>query len=672
MDEQGLRARYRAEKIQKYERTHHYGGLVEPKPLPDDLHDIGPEDYPTPFHLSSQPQYSPDPSGSTHHIESSSHPQPGSSTTKRALQPHLQFMCGPMLRYDSVDLRSNTWLGFCCVVTADTGSVYTPSPLLQMQWSLTCNPTEASPSQDPGIIRHDVSADRIYVYHGPSDSYTFWRFRLEIPMGLRETRIRYSINHGAQIAFYIPAINQNFRCAAHSCNGFSAGVDQSAFNGPDPVWNDLLENHKVLPFHVMVGGGDQLYCDPIAKEPELSGWLQETDQDVKKKAQLTEPMSLAIDRFFFSHYCNWFRSGAFGKAISCIPMINMLDDHDLIDGFGSYPPDLQSSPVFSAIGNRGYFWFLLFQLFIVDSTDGITESSPTSSSVHPSLVLGGIGPYIRSRNHSILTYLGPQVWILLLDCRSERMKNQVCSLETYRIVFEACRERIRTGVFHLIVQLGIPIIYPRMVFAEKILEKPDRFVFKAIRKLGVIPGFYNNFNADPELLDDMNDHWCAQSHKQERNWFIIECQNLALVLNLRISFLSGDVHCAAVGRLFTQGKQLKPERDPKYMLNIVSSAIVNTPPPAALIGMMGALSRVTHKTLASAQTDEDMMDLFKVDTNGKPMKNQRFMARRNYCAIRCDEKSGEMEFNIRVEIEQGGGATTGYPVLVPPPNYAPP
>jgi len=350
----------------------------------------------------------------------------------------------------------------------------------------------------------------------------------------------------------------------------------------------------------------------------------------------------------------------------------MLDDHDLIDGFGSYPPDLQSSPVFSAIGNRGYFWFLLFQLFIVDSTDGITESSPTSSSVHPSLVLGGIGPYIRSRNHSILTYLGPQVWILLLDCRSERMKNQVCSLETYRIVFEACRERIRTGVFHLIVQLGIPIIYPRMVFAEKILEKPDRFVFKAIRKLGVIPGFYNNFNADPELLDDMNDHWCAQSHKQERNWFIMECQTLALVMNLRISFLSGDVHCAAVGRLFTQGKQLKPERDPKYMLNIVSSAIVNTPPPAALIGMMGALSRVTHKTLASAQTDEDMMDLFKVDTNGKPMKNQRFMARRNYCAIRCDEKSGEMEFNIRVEIEQGGGATTGYPVLVPPPNYAPP
>lgn len=26
----------------------------------------------------------------------------------------------------------------------------------------------------------------------------------------------------------------------------------------------------------------------------------------------------------------------------------MLDDHDMIDGFGSYPDDLQTSPVFSA------------------------------------------------------------------------------------------------------------------------------------------------------------------------------------------------------------------------------------------------------------------------------------------------------------------------------------
>lgn len=64
---------------------------------------------------------------------------------------------------------------------------------------------------------------------------------------------------------------------------------------------------------------------------------------------------------FFNHYCSWFRAGAFGAAIQQIPMLNMCDDHDIIDGFGSYPDDLQSSAIFSTIGARGFFWFNLFQ-----------------------------------------------------------------------------------------------------------------------------------------------------------------------------------------------------------------------------------------------------------------------------------------------------------------------
>jgi hypothetical protein len=51
---------------------------------------------------------------------------------------------------------------------------------------------------------------------------------------------------------------------------------------------------------------------------------------------------------------------------------------------------------------------------------------------------------------------------------------------------------------------------------------------------------------------------------------------------MRITFVSGDVHCAAVGLLKTlatgKGKvEVEPERDHRWMLNIVTSAIVNTP-----------------------------------------------------------------------------------------------
>lgn len=51
------------------------------------------------------------------------------------------------------------------------------------------------------------------------------------------------------------------------CNGFSAGVNPDDFRGPgfqtgyDPVWVDLLAKHAEQPFHLLVGGGDQLYCD---------------------------------------------------------------------------------------------------------------------------------------------------------------------------------------------------------------------------------------------------------------------------------------------------------------------------------------------------------------------------------------------------------------------------
>jgi hypothetical protein len=45
----------------------------------------------------------------------------------------------------------------------------------------------------------------------------------------------------------------------------------------------------------------------------------------------------------------------------------------------------------------------------------------------------------------------------------------------------------------------------------------------------------------------------------------------------------------------------------RYMLNIVSSAIVNTPPPGALIKLVGKLGAKKHKTLHYIDTDEAMV-----------------------------------------------------------------
>lgn len=37
------------------------------------------------------------------------------------------------------------------------------------------------------------------------------------------------------------------------------------------MWEDMLGYHYEQAYHCMVGGGDQIYCDAITREPELQG-----------------------------------------------------------------------------------------------------------------------------------------------------------------------------------------------------------------------------------------------------------------------------------------------------------------------------------------------------------------------------------------------------------------
>ncbi|KZT11642.1 uncharacterized protein LAESUDRAFT_720903 [Laetiporus sulphureus 93-53] len=619
------------------------------------------------------------------------------------MEPYLQLMAGPLLRYDTVD-TDGVWRGAALIVTADAGSSYDPSPILIYSWDpdqaveLTRSNSQVStrtlaadlPAHpaDPYSIHVPDPADErpssqavykeargqeIYVYVGNGGTCTFWRFMIEVPLGPNEMRVSYNVNRGQRLHFYVPARNQNMRWAAYSCNGFSAGVNPNDFCGPgfrsgyDPVWTDLLAKHSERPFHTLVGGGDQLYCDAVAREPEMQEWVKLSKPELKKKFKLTEEMRSAIDRFYFNHYCHMFRSGAFARANSSIPMLNMLGVMRFVHALD--PDDLMSSEVFSTIGSRGYFFFLLFQCFINFELDGRDVRR------HPfkSIIIGGDGPFVRFPSHSFLTYLGPQVWMLLLDCRAERKLYQVCSELEYRLVMEKAYALPGT-VEHLVVQLGIPIAYPRMVFLEQMLSSNLNPLVMLGRNgsLG-LSSFVNKFNSDAELLDDLNDHWTSKHHKRERNWLVEKLQLFAKARHIRITFLSGDVHCAAVGVFKTLQKSKQPEIPPpsdyRYMLNVVSSAIVNTPPPAGVLTMVSSLATKTHRTMHHMDTDETMVPIFEKEPNGSPAKSKYIMGRRNWCAVRWDQDTGDLVFDIRIEEEKGVGRTVGYAIRSPPPRW---
>lgn len=288
------------------------------------------------------------------------------------------------------------------------------------------SPTEPS----AGDVRKSMARNRIHsndgekaghyeeiqgfrLYSDPERDVTFWRFNIEIELGETQQRIAYRLNNGHSIAFWVPGKGQAMNIMFHTSNGFSVSVDSHTFSGPDPLWRDVLNEHQTRPFHVMIGGGAQIYNDRVLADcPRFREWSQIKNLYQKQHAPFSPDMKAEMEAWFLDQYSRWFSTGLFGLANCQIPMVNIWDDHDIIDGFGSFPDAFMHSPVFSGLGNIAFKYYLLFQHQSVPAETDIDE---------PSWVLGaGPGSYISSRSRNLFLSLGKGVCFLGLDCRTER------------------------------------------------------------------------------------------------------------------------------------------------------------------------------------------------------------------------------------------------------------
>ncbi|KAG0048204.1 hypothetical protein BGZ83_006808 [Gryganskiella cystojenkinii] len=572
---------------------------------------------PPPAHANmSSPPYSPVPSMPQPHFQTPHHttapPPPAQQQGHGTTGSAMNFQCGPLLRYQNVDIHQGNWIGSVMMVSK-AESQGQPAPVLTWNDGRMAHPQQ-------------VTAHAIDGYQGA----IFWRFALVIPQDVHATKkITYQINHGPSYWFFIAGRSESFRWMFYSCNGFSSSTDSVAIGGANPLWNDALAKHTEHPYHVMIGGGDQLYCDSLLKEPEMEEWLAITSVQEREKVQCKPHWIEAIERYYFNRYCTWFSQGTYGQALAAIPTINMWDDHDTIDGYGSYPESTQKSSTMSTIGAVSRRFYLLFQ----------QHTTPQLVPQH-GFFSAGVG-------ESMLCSLGPSAQVLVLDARSERTKNTICSDATYDLAFAKMYNEIPQGTRHLLVQLGVPIAYPRLVFAENLMGS----VGNVLGNIAGAKNVVNRLNGEPELLDDLNDHWTAKAHKAERNKFITRLQNLANDRKIRVTFISGDVHCAGMGR-FT-AKVSPAEKDPQLMYQVISSAIVNEPPPEGVIKLLHFQDKV-HVLEGRVKTYEDMYPMFTIDVDGKPLQNDKLLARRNYSHGHFNHHTGGMEITIFAENVRGG------------------
>ena len=543
---------------------------------------------------------------------------------------------------------------------------------------------------------HRVTALKaVKLYEDPRKA--FFRYEIEAPIQEQESVWAYEIPNMANAGglhkgnpdkpkeFVICAKNESFRIMFHSCNGFSVGTDMNLWKGPS-LWNDVLRVHQQQPFHVMIGGGDQIYNDSVRTDGPLKPWTAIANPRKRRDFPFDEDMRARCDQYYFDNYVTWYGTDSFALANGQIPQLNIWDDHDIIDGFGSYTDHFMKCPVFRGIGGVAHKYYLLFQHHLPPPSSTFTTgakhkhgnifkrspssqktdspNSPVDGSIppdpvqlentfvakieheDPSFIIGSRpGPYVEQHSRNLYCQLGKRVAFAGIDARTERTRHQINYPDTYDLFFKQISSQIAASngtIKHLILLLGVPIAYPRLQWLENILQSPlvgpIRFLNK---RFGIAGGLFNQFDGGVDLLDDLDDHYTAHQHKQERKDLIHRIQKLSKEQSVRVTILGGDVHLSAVGRFYSKPDLGIPaEQDFRYIPNIISSAITNKPPPQAVANLLARRNKIHH---LDHETDETLLEIFdKQPGDGEPgikpksaANNHATMPSRNY-AIICE------------------------------------
>ncbi|POS84294.1 hypothetical protein EPUL_003418 [Erysiphe pulchra] len=547
----------------------------------------------------------------------------------------LTVKCGPLLNYRRID--NEIWHGTILVVTNDAGSDQCSMILnIKLLKEESCSDRKKYQNEEqmklkPGIENQHASKERNFtglkLYSDQEN--IFWRFNLEIPLQEFEVKCIYSIpglslpggGDHENLCFFVPALTQSMRIMFHSCNGFSLGTDERAFNGPC-LWKDVLRVHRKKPFHVMIGGGDQIYNDGIRVDGPLKDWANTLNPLDREQYPFLESLREKCDKYY------------------------------IIDGFGSYSDQFMNCAVFKGIGGVAHKYYLLFQHHLAPPATSFTSDSSEVSSakstfvlnepnIDPSYILGPTrGPYLTEFSHNIYTKLGARISFLGIDGRTERTQFRINYQDTYEKIIRRLHEelfaaRSSSPIQHLIVLLGIPIAYPRLNWLENIFRSPAVAPIKFLnKKFGIGGSFFNHFDGNIDLLDDLDDHYTSRNHKDERRFLVEQLQKIAKDYSVRISFLGGDVHLAAVGRFYSNPRHEIPiSQDHRYMANIISSAIVNKPPPSIIAYIIAKRNKIHH---LNEDTNETLIKFFNHDptTNRRSLNPNHFtMPRRNWTMI---------------------------------------
>ena len=340
-------------------------------------------------------------------------------------------------------------------------------------------------------------------------------------------------------------VSGDLRIAYVSCNGMEHGDLDRPEQERNALWRRLAEQHAENPFNLLLHGGDQVYSDEMPDaHPASRGWPKEVPDQL-------DPYSVAeLDRVlrdaWFRRYVHVFGQPEFAWLAARVPSLAMWDDHDIADGWGSYPDSVLDSEVGRCIFSAAREGFLLFQL----------AAGP-----------GELPQFCPDRTGENLTWsVGlPGLRVVAPDLRSERRRCRVMGEPGWKALRSALCGSDGNRVLLL---SSVPAIGPRLSILE-------RFMYSTPWK--------------EEYQDDLNDQWQSIRHRGEWRRFLRDVIELHERDGTRVTLLSGEIHLATRGTVETAAGELH---------QLVASGIAHPPPGRMLSRVLGAFANLAGSPLA--------------------------------------------------------------------------
>ena len=255
---------------------------------------------------------------------------------------------------------------------------------------------------------------------------------------------------------------------------------------------------------LLIGIGDQVYVDAGYDEKKNLKFLP---WEVGVKPQLKEIMKPnEYPSYLNSLYENFYSFTSMQSVFQHIPSLNMWDDHEIRDGWGSHGDEYKSTS--------------LMQAYTCSK-----EAFVKNMYLHPSpLNINYLSPRVDLSHF----YETPKADVFLFDLRSNRDVNTPNVIDSiqWKKFEDWCNKLPNNRT--IILGSSIPVFW-------KVKEK--------------MAGAYIKIT-DGEAQDDINDAWGSSYNQVQRDRLITKILELRLTKNIKTIIISGDIHIGCLSEIW--------------------------------------------------------------------------------------------------------------------------